>query len=203
MESILDDDPPQLYKPTFRDFSDRPQPLPAQQLIDWIDKVHGRKSIGDTRLACWDGTRKVDLSFNATFSRDETSAITTKNRLYLFPVGGYSTPKMPLMGRFLTIRECARVMGVELDSLSGLSGNQVRLSLGNAFAVNMCGVVLREIMSRFCVFERQLLTRALGNEGRIRLAIPLKEVSRKKARTVSTATASSSDTMVETGIDID
>jgi hypothetical protein len=94
-------------------------------------------------------------------------------------------------------------MGVELDSLSGLSGNQVRLSLGNAFAVNMCGVVLREIMSRFCVFERQLLTRALGNEGRIRLAIPLKEVSRKKARTVSTATASSSDTMVETGIDID
>ena len=116
-----------------------------------------------TSLGITDASRKVTGKFGAYISTNFCPLITTKNsRLLLMKQRGAQSSKVVGHGRMLEPEEICNIQGVVYASLSDLmSPRQIHLSLGNMLPVNLAGVVLRQIMDKWAIFERKVIATTL------------------------------------------
>ena len=66
-------------------------------------------------------------------------------------------------GRFLTLAERAKLSGVVWESVEGMmSDRQLMISFGNSVVVDVAGAMLEQIMDKWIVFEKRLLSSSLS-----------------------------------------
>ena len=143
-----------------------------------LDNVRAWSNLHDARmkdaspkeLGCLDVSRPVDGIFKAYISEGFFPLLSTKNSnlCILRPSGMVSSKVGNPKKRLLSIEERALIMGVEHTSIAPTqSERQALISYGNMFPVNLAGVVLRQIMEKWAVYEHRLMSMGLLGDTRL------------------------------------